>query len=49
MNMGCRSLILAVDNRASEIAKDTNLPVLPRGGEFGCAGGAHLLRMGDAN
>ena len=31
MSMGCRSLILAVDNRASEIAKDTNLPVLPRG------------------
>ena len=34
MNMGCRSLILAVDNRASEIAKDTNLPVLPRGGNL---------------
>ena len=34
MNMGCRSLMLAVDNRASEIAKDTNLPVLPRGGNL---------------
>lgn len=34
MNMGCRSLILAVDNRASEIAKDTNLPVLPRDGKM---------------
>lgn len=30
LNMGCRSLILAVDNRATEIAKDTNLPVLNR-------------------
>ena len=34
MNMGCRSLILAVDNRASEIAKDTKLPILPRGGNL---------------
>lgn len=33
MNMGCRSLILSVDNRAREIAKDTNLPVLPRDSE----------------
>lgn len=36
MNMGCRSLILAVDNRASEIAKDTNLPVLPAAGIWMC-------------
>lgn len=30
LNCGCRSLILAVDNRAIEISKDTNLPVLDR-------------------
>lgn len=30
LNCGCRSLILAVDNRAAEIAKDTNLPVMNR-------------------
>lgn len=30
LNHHVRSLIIAVDNRAVEIAKDTNLPVLPR-------------------
>lgn len=30
LNCGCRTLILAVDNRAKEIAKDTNLPVIDR-------------------
>ena len=30
LNLRVRSLIIAVDNRASEIGKDTNLPVLPR-------------------
>lgn len=30
LNYGKRSLILAVDNRAKEIAKDTNLPVVDR-------------------
>lgn len=30
LNFGKRSIILAVDNRALEIAKDTNLPVIKR-------------------
>lgn len=35
LNYGKRSLILAVDNRAKEIAKDTNLPVVDREIEIG--------------
>ena len=31
LNYGIRSLIVAVDNRALEIAKDTNLPIIMRG------------------
>jgi polysaccharide pyruvyl transferase WcaK-like protein len=31
LNKGHRSMILSVDNRATEIAKDTRLPVIPRG------------------
>ena len=34
---GKRSLILAVDNRALEIHKDTNLPVIPREATDGLA------------
>ena len=30
LNHGRRSLVLAVDNRATEIGKDTNLPVMDR-------------------
>lgn len=30
LNNGKRSLIIAVDNRAKEISKDTNLPVIGR-------------------
>ena len=48
MNMGCRSLILAVDNRASEFEGHESARPAPRR-EFGCAGGANLFRMGDAN
>ena len=30
LNHGCRSRIIAIDNRAAEMGKDTRLPVLPR-------------------
>lgn len=30
LNHGIRSMIVSVDNRASDIARDTNLPVMPR-------------------
>lgn len=30
LNMGARTLVVAVDNRAAEIGKDTGLPVIPR-------------------
>lgn len=30
MNQGVRSIIIAVDNRASEMGKDFNLPIIPR-------------------
>lgn len=49
MNMGCRSLILAVDNRRKRNREghESARPAPRR--EFGCAGGANLFRMGDAN
>lgn len=31
LNYRCRSIILSIDNRATEIARDTNLMVVPRG------------------
>ena len=30
LNMGIRSMIIAIDNRALEISRDTSLPVIPR-------------------
>lgn len=30
LRKGCRSLVIAIDNRATEIGKDTNLPVIQR-------------------
>ena len=30
LNAGCRTIIISVDNRATEIKKDTNLPVIER-------------------
>lgn len=30
LNMGVRSMIIAIDNRAMEISRDTSLPIIPR-------------------
>lgn len=30
LQKGCRTIVIAIDNRGTEIGKDTNLPVIPR-------------------